>query len=257
MSRKLSIDLSGANALVTGASRGIGRAIAEGLAASGARVVVNYRQNVAAATEVVDTIKAAGGEAWAVQADVGTKRDVETLFRAVREHCEERLDILVNNAGGPGDRHLVGTMPEEVWDRCIDVNLKSVFLCTQAAWDLLPDNSGRVINITSISARSGGPPGGSHYSAAKAGLSNFTRACAKELAPRGITVNAIAPGVIYTDIHKLGTSPEQLAELKERTPLGMVGEATDLVGTTLLLCSADSGFMTGEIIEINGGMLMN
>ena len=250
-------ELRGKTALVTGASRGIGRAIALGLGRRGVRVIVNYRESQAAAEEVVAEIHASGSEAWAVPADVGSKDAVTHLFEAVREHVGERLDVLVNNAGGPGKRYLIGSMPEEVWDRCLDVNLKSVFLCTQAAWDLLPDATGRIINVTSISARSGGPPGGAHYSAAKAALSNLTRACAKELAPRRITVNGIAPGVIYTDIHKQLTPPEKLEELKTQIPLGVLGEADDIVGATLFLASSHSAYITGEIIEVNGGMLMN
>ena len=250
-------ELKGKAALVTGASRGIGRAVAVGLGRAGVRVVVNYHSSGEAAQEVVEEIRAGGTDAWAVRADVGKKDEVEDLFRVVRTHLGERLDILVNNAGGPGERHLIGSMPEEVWDRCLDVNLKSVFLCTQAAWDLLPDATGRIINVTSISARSGGPPGGAHYSTAKAGLSNLTRACAKELAPRRITVNGIAPGVIYTDIHKKLTPPDELDKLKTRIPLGVLGEAEDIVGTVLFLASSGSAYITGEIVEVNGGMLMN
>jgi len=250
-------ELKGKAALVTGASRGIGRAVAVGLGRAGVRVVVNYHSSGVAAEEVVEEIRAGGTDAWAVRADVGKKDEVEDLFRVARTHLGERLDILVNNAGGPGERHLIGSMPEEVWDRCLDVNLKSVFLCTQAAWDLLPDATGRIINVTSISARSGGPPGGAHYSTAKAGLSNLTRACAKELAPRRITVNGIAPGVIYTDIHKKLTPPDELDKLKTRIPLGVLGEAEDIVGTVLFLASSGSAYITGEIVEVNGGMLMN
>lgn len=253
----MTFDLTGKNALVTGASRGIGRAIAEGLASAGAQVVVNYKRNRGAAEKAVSAIQQAGGRAWAVQADVSVKSDVERLFSETRDHFDDRLDILVNNAGGPLDSHALDVMPEEAWDHCIAVNLKSVFLCTQAAWHLLPEKSGRIINITSISARSGGDPMAIHYAAAKAGMSNFTRCAAKALAPRGITVNGIAPGVIYTDIHRLGTSEEQLKELAGLIPLARVGEPEDCVGAVQFICSPAAAFMTGEIMEINGGMRMD
>ena len=250
-------DLTGKNALVTGASRGIGRAIAQGVAHAGAQVVVNYNSNHGAADEVVSDIQQAGGKAWPVQADVSVKSDVERLFSAARGHFDDRLDILVNNAGGPLDSHSLDLMPEEAWDHCIAVNLKSVFLCTQAAWHLLPDNTGRIINITSISARSGGDPMAIHYAAAKAGMSNFTRCAAKALAPRGITVNGIAPGVIDTDIHKFGTSEDKLKELTGLIPLARLGKPDDCAGAVQFLCSPAAAFITGEIMEINGGMRMD
>ena len=248
---------AGATALVTGGGRGIGRAIALALGRSGVRVIVNYRADHRAAEETVEGIEGDGGEAWPVQADVAVKADVETLFAQARKLLDGRLDILVNNAGGAAERHPVATMPEEVWDRCLATNLKSAFLSTQAALDLLPDGSGRIVNVTSISARSGGGPGMSHYAAAKAGMSNFTRACAKELAPRRITVNGIAPGVIYTDLHRRGTPQQELDELETRIPLGRLGQVDDVAGAALLLCSPAAAYITGEVVEVNGGLLMS
>ena len=253
----LSVDLTGRTALVTGASRGIGRAIAVGLGRCGADVIVNYHTNAEAADQTVAMIADAGGQACAVQADVASKPDVDRLFDAVRERFGDRLDILVNNAGGPTDRHPLATMPEEAWRRCLALNLDSAFFCTQAAWSLLPDGAGRVINVTSISARTGGGPEACPYAAAKGGLSNFTRACAKEFAPRRITVNAIAPGVIETDLHKYGTPPEEFRAVVGRIPLGVAGQPEDVGGAVLLLCAPEGGYITGEIIEVNGGLLMS
>ena len=249
-------NLTGNTALVTGASRGIGRGISIALGECGAKVVVNYNTNAKAASETVEKIIAAGGSAIAVQADVSKKADVTHLFEKVREFCDGCLDILVNNAGGRAEVAPIANMREDVWDDCISVNLKGVFLCTQAAIPLLPDSTGRIINVTSISARSGASVGLSHYAAAKAGLSNFTRNSAKELAGRGITVNAIAPGVIYTDLHKDNTPKEDLEQLKMRIPLQRLGEAEDCAGAVVFLCSLQASYITGEIIEINGGMLM-
>lgn len=254
---ELTVNLQGKTALVTGASRGIGRAVAEALGRCGAQVVVNYHTNTVAAEQTVAAIKAHGSDAWPVQADVGLKQDVDRLFDQVRCYVGDRLDILVNNAGGPLELVPVAAMSEALWDRCVAVNLKSVFLCTQAAAGMLPDESGRIINISSISARTGGCPGSAPYSAAKAAVSNLTRTCAMEFGPRKITVNGVAPGVIYTDNHKRSTSADKLEELRKRTVLGEIGQAEDVAGSVLFLCSRQARYITGEVIEINGGMLMN
>ena len=251
------VDLKGRRALVTGAGRGIGRAIAVALGRSGADVIVNYHSNAKAAEETVREIRSAGRHARAIQADVGREADVERIFSAVREHFGDRLDILVNNAGGTSEKDKLDSMTAGTWSRCLAVNLDGVFYCTRAAVPLLPDGTSRIINVTSISARTGGGPEMTHYAAVKGAVSNFTRACAKELGPRGITVNGIAPGVIYTDLHKLGTAKEELEMLKERTPLGRLGDAEDCAGAVLFLCSRQAAYITGEIIEINGGLMMN
>lgn len=251
------MSLVGRTALVTGGSRGIGRAIAVALAREGVSVVVNYVADAGAVAETVATIEAEGGRAWPVQADVGDPGQVEGLFAQTREHLGERLDILVNNAGGPGERLPLASMTLDAWHRCLAVNLDSVFLCTQAALPLLPGGTGRIVNITSISARTGGGPDASHYAAAKGGVSNFTRACAKELAPRGITVNGIAPGLIDTDLHRRGTPQEVIDELTTRVPLGRMGLADEIAGAVLFLCGDGASYVTGEIIEVNGGLLMD
>ena len=244
-------------ALVTGGGRGIGRAAAEALAKAGAAVVVNYLSDGVAAQRTVEGIRDAGGRAWAVQADVADPAQVEVLFAETRRHLGGRLDILVNNAGGPGVRRPVAQLSLEEWRRCLAVNLDGVFLCTRAALPLLPDGRGRVVNVTSISARSGGGPGGAAYSAAKAGVSNFTRACAKELAPRRITVNGVAPGVIDTDLHRRGTPAEELAAVTAQVPLGRIGSAGEAAAAVVFLCGEEAGYITGEILEVNGGLRMD
>ena len=243
-------------ALVTGGGRGIGRAVAEGLAAAGAGVVVNYLADEASARRTVAAIRGSGGRAWALQADVADPAQVEALFARAGERLGGGLDILVNNAGGPGARRPIAEMSLEEWRRCLAVNLDGVFLCTRAAMPLLPDGRGRIVNVTSISARSGGGPGGGHYAAAKGGVSNFTRACAKELAPRGITVNGVAPGVIDTDLHR-ATPREELASVTSQVPLGRAGTAAEVAASVVFLCGDEARYITGEILEVNGGLRMD
>ncbi len=251
------MSLKETTALVTGGGRGIGRAAAAALAEAGAAVVVNYLSDGAAAQRTVEGIRDSGGRAWAVQADVADPAQVEVLFAETRRLHGGRLDILVNNAGGPGARRPVAELSLEEWRRCLEVNLDGVFLCTRAALPLLPDGRGRVVNVTSISARSGGGPGGAAYSAAKAGVSNFTRACAKELAPRRITVNGVAPGVIDTDLHRRGTPAEELAAVTAQVPLGRIGSAGEAAAAVVFLCGEEARYITGEILEVNGGLRMD
>jgi len=253
----LQVDLSGKAALVTGSSTGIGRAIALAFARNGADVAVNYCQSADAAKEVGDEIKAMGHKSVVVQADVSQKAEVEKLFAEVDAALGPRLDILVNNAGSLIQRAPTAEMTEETFDRVMAVNFKSVFLCSQAAIPRLPDGAGRVINTSSIAARNGGGPGAGVYAAAKAAVSCLTKSLAKELAPRGITVNGIAPGVIATPFHERFSTPERMERFKERTPLGRNGVAEDIVGAALFLVSPEASFLTGEMIEVNGGMLMD
>ena len=254
--RAQAVSLGGATALVTGGGRGIGRAIAVALGRAGAQVVVNYVADEAAALQAVAAIRDAGGQAWAARADVGDGDQVDALFAGVRERFGGRLDILVNNAGGPGTRLSVAEMTWAAWRQCLAVNLDSVFLCTRAGLPLLPDGYGRIINVTSISARTGAGPGSSHYAAAKGAVSNFTRACAKELAPRGITVNGVAPGVIDTDLHRRGTPPAELEAVTACVPLGRMGNPEDIAGAAVFLASDGSDYITGQTIVVDGGLLL-
>jgi len=242
-------------ALVTGGGTGIGRAIALGLARSGVSVVVNYRRSREAAGDTVEAIRNAGGRAEAVQADVTIEDDVERLIATTGERFGG-LDILMANAGGPTEFRPTAEVSEAQWDAGLGLNCKSVFLCVKHAIPRLTDGRGRVIITSSISARSGAGPGMITYAAAKGALNNMVRGWAKELAPRGITVNAIAPGVIWTRIHQQNTDPEEYRNLIKRIPLGRDGQPEDCVGPVLLLAGDEGGYITGQIIEINGGMQM-
>ena len=246
-------DLTGRTALITGGGTGIGAAIAGKMAADGARVVVNYRRSEREAGETVAAIHHAGGTAMAIRCDVGKSDQVEAMFEEARA-AYGRIDILVNNAGHVFGKQTTAEMPEEVWDQTIAVNLKGVFLCSKTAIPQLPDRTGRIINITSISAFSG--KGGPAYGPAKAGVNALTRDMASELGPRGITVNAIAPGIIDTRIHREGTPRDEYARLIRLIPLGRDGTVDDVAAVALLLASDAGGYITGEIIHVNGGMQM-
>lgn len=251
----LTVDLKGMTALVTGASAGIGRAIALGLARSGAHVAVNYYRTAAGAEETVQQIRDLGGTAFAVKADVGVKAEVTAMMGEVTAQLGNRLDILVNNAGDLIERCPIASLSEEMWDRVLDVNLKSVFLVSQAALPLMkPHRKGRIINISSIAGQDGGGLGAAHYATAKGGAIVLTKALAKEFAPDGITVNAIAPGLIATRYHERYSTPESRQRMLNNIPVGREGTVEDIVGAVLFLCSNASSYVTGETIKINGGM---
>ncbi|MGA9379270.1 MAG: 3-oxoacyl-[acyl-carrier-protein] reductase [Phormidium sp.] len=243
--------LRGQVAIVTGASRGIGRAIALALAAEGANVVVNYASSSSAADEVVATINSLGCEAVALQADVSQAEQVDSLLNAVTEKWG-RVDILVNNAGITRDALLLRMKPED-WQAVIDLNLTGVFLCTRAVSKLmLKQRSGRIVNITSVAGQMGNP-GQANYSAAKAGVIGFTKTIAKELSSRGITVNAVAPGFIETDM----TSNLKSEEILKFIPLGRYGKPEEVAGMVRFL-AADSAaaYITGQVFNVDGGMVM-
>ena len=246
--------LAGRTALVTGGGTGIGAAIAKGMAAEGADLVINYSRSEREAEETVSEIEGLGGRAISIRCDVSRSDQVQAMFQRVAD-AYGRVDILVNNAGQVPGKHSTADMPEEVWDRTMAVNLKGVFLCSKAAIPQLPDEIGRIINITSIGAFSG--KGGPVYGPSKAAVNALTRDMAYELGPRGITVNGIAPGIIDTRIHREGTPPDQYAKLIELIPLARDGKVDDLVGLALLLASDAGSFITGDIIHVNGGMLMH
>ena len=249
------VDLEGKVAVVTGGGTGIGRAIAIGLARSGAAVVVNYSKSQDEAEQTVAEIVESGGRAIPVRADVTEEQQVASLLARAAEELGG-LDILVANAGGPTELCPTSELSNEQWDRGLTLNCKSVFYCVKHASPQLPDQSGRIVITTSISARSGAGPGMITYAAAKGALNNMVRGWAKELAPRGITVNAIAPGIIWTRIHQQRSSPEDYDKLRDRIPLGRFGQPEECVGAVLLLVSRDGGYITGQTIEINGGMQM-
>lgn len=238
-------------AVVTGGSRGIGRAIALALATEGASVVINYASSSAAAKQVVEEIVAAGGNALALQADVAEVDQVEALVNAVMEKWK-RIDILVNNAGITRDTLLLRMKPED-WNAVIDLNLTGVFLCTKAVSKvMLKQRSGRIINITSVAGQMGNP-GQANYSAAKAGVIGFTKTVAKELAARGITVNAVAPGFIATDM----TSGLEAEEIIKYIPLSRYGKPEEVAGMVRFLAADPSAtYITGQVFNVDGGMVM-
>ncbi|SEB19558.1 3-oxoacyl-[acyl-carrier protein] reductase [Thalassobacillus cyri] len=240
-------------ALVTGASRGIGRAIALELADKGVAVAVNYAGSEAKAQEVVDEIEANGGKAIKIQADVSKEADVKGMVKQTME-AFGRLDILVNNAGITKD-NLLMRMKEEEFDQVIDTNLKGVFLTTKAVTrPMMKQKSGRIINIASIVGVSGNP-GQANYVAAKAGVIGMTKSNAKELAARNILVNAVAPGFITTDMTDELTE-EQREEMLKMIPLNRLGEGKDIANVVRFLASEDSSYMTGQTIHVDGGMVM-
>lgn len=245
--------LEGKVALVTGASRGIGREIAFELAREGASVAVNYAGSEAKALELVDEIKAMGREAFAIQADVSNSDSVNDMVKETVERFG-KLDILVNNAGITKD-NLLMRMKESEWDDVININLKGVFLCTKAVTrQMMKQRSGRIINISSVVGVSGNA-GQANYVAAKSGVIGLTKTAAKELSSRGITVNAIAPGFITTDMtDKL--NEEVTAEMLKQIPLARFGEPKDIARAVVFLASEDSNYMTGQTLNINGGMVM-
>ena len=244
--------LQGKVAVVTGASRGIGRAIAETLAAEGAKVVVNYQSNAAAAEAVVAAIAERGGAALAVQADVSDLTAADALIKAALD-AYGHIDILVNNAGMTRDTLLM-SMKEEQWDVVLATNLKSVFNTCKAATRpmLRRKQGGRIINISSVSGIVG-QPGQTNYAASKAGIIGFSKSLAKELGSRGITVNVVAPGFIPTDL--TSSLPEDLVkQTLAYIPLGRWGEAQEVADAVSFLASDKASYITGEVLRVDGGI---
>ena len=238
-------------AVVTGASRGIGKAAALALARQGAKVVVNYARSSDAAEATVSEIKEVGGEAIAIRADVSQSEQVDSLIKTTLDKME-RIDVLVNNAGITKDTLLLRMKPEQ-WQAVIDLNLTGVFLCTKAvSKTMLKQRSGRIINIASVAGQMGNP-GQANYSAAKAGVIGFTKTVAKELANRGVTVNAVAPGFIETDM----TEDLKSDDIVKSIPLGRYGKPEEVAGTIRFLAADPAAaYITGQVFNVDGGMVM-
>jgi 3-oxoacyl-[acyl-carrier protein] reductase len=247
------MSFNGKVAIVTGGSRGLGRGIAIELGKRGAKVVVNYHANADAAQEVVQLIRDAGSEALAVQSDVSQYDAAQSLIKAASEFGG-RLDILVNNAGTTRDM-LLAMMPESDWDLVIATNLKSAYNCSKAALrPMMRQKYGRIVNITSVAGLAGNP-GQTNYSASKAGLIGFTKSLAKEIGGRNITVNAVAPGFVPTDL--TSSLPKNLLdEAIKMTPLGRLGTIEDVAYAVAFLASDEAAYITGQVLSVDGGLAM-
>ncbi|MBI5928129.1 MAG: 3-oxoacyl-[acyl-carrier-protein] reductase [Chloroflexi bacterium] len=245
--------LDGKVAIVTGASRGIGRGIALELAKRGATIVVNYNQNADAANEVVQTIEAGGGKGLAVKANVAVMEDATQLVKAAVD-AFGKVDILVNNAGTTRD-NLIMRMKEEDWDEVLDTNLKSAWnLCKLVSRPMMKARYGRIINITSVSGIAG-QAGQTNYSASKAGLIGLTKALAREIADRNITVNAVAPGFVLTDL-TAGLPKELTDQLNNAIPLKRWGAIEEVAYAVAFLASDEAAYITGQVLSVDGGLVM-
>ncbi|MCP4563391.1 MAG: SDR family oxidoreductase [Bosea sp.] len=251
-------DLKGLRALVTGSSTGIGAAVAKAYAANGMRVVVHYKSSEAEANAVAAEIRAAGGEAHVLQADVADSAQAVDLVDRAADKLGG-LDVLVNNAGALVKRTPIAEIEDEFFDSVVDLNVRSVVMASKAALPYLKKSGGKasVINLSSIAARNGGGPGSSLYASSKAFVLNLTRGMAKEFVPFGIRVNGVSPGVIMTPFHERYSTAEQIEAMRKTVPMERVGTPQDNVGVFLFLASpAMSGYITGQTIEVNGGQYM-
>ncbi len=253
----MEIRFDGQVVLVTGASTGIGAAIAKAFGASGAQVIVHYNSGAAAARSVADAITSANGSATLMQADMTRLDEIKRLVDAVLEKFA-RIDVLINNAGGLVERNPADTTPDEIYERIMDLNVRSIFqMCKLVIPVMKRQGHGNIINVTSVAARTGGGGGSVVYAAAKGAVVSFTRGLARELAPYNIRVNALSPGLILTPFHERWTPPAMMETLIKSVPMGRAGAAEECVGAVLFLASDQmSSYVTGQVIEVNGGMLM-
>ena len=250
------LDLTGRVALVTGASSGIGAATASVLADLGAIVALGYHQNEEGANQVLDQIMKEGVKALAICADMRRAADISSLVKRATDDLGP-IDILVNNAGSLVQRQAIRELTRERWSEIINLNLTSVMLCSQAvATSMIERKRGAIINIVSIAGRTGGGPGAAAYSVAKGGLITFTKSLAKELAPHGVRVNAISPGVIDTPFHQVFSTPEMIRNFVTTIPLARLGTPLECAKVIAFLASDASSYIVGETIEVNGGQLM-
>ena len=250
------LELTGKVALITGASSGIGAATAALFADLGAKVALGYYHNEAGAAQVREGIASAGGSAIAIRADMRQAKQIAPLVERVAGELGP-IDILVNNAGSLVARYPLSKITEEALDEILDLNLKSAVLCSQAvAPSMIERKSGAIVNVVSIAAHNGGGPGAGPYASAKAALIAYTKSLAKELAPHGIRVNAVSPGVIDTPFHQVFSTPEMLANFVKAIPLGRLGQSIECAKVIAFLASDAASYVAGETVEVNGGQLM-
>lgn len=240
-------------AIVTGGGRDIGKSISLRLASEGAKVVINYRSDEAAAKATLEEIEAAGGTALLARADVTKADEVAALVKATTDAFGGKVDILVNCAGGMVARKTLADMDEAFFDTVMDLNLKSAFLVTKAVLPHL-ESGAAIVNIASQAGRDGGGPGASIYAASKGALMTLTRSWAKELGPQGIRVNALNPGLIGTTFHDIFSKPEGRAAVAGNTPLRREGHPDEVAAAVAFLASGDASFLTGTNVDINGGL---
>lgn len=243
-------------AIVTGGGRDIGRAVAEALAAAGAKVVVNWCNSREGAEATVRTIESRGGTAVGVRGDMTRRRDVENLVAEARRAFGDSIDVLVNVVGGLVARRPLAEMDEEFFENVLRLNVTSTFMVTKAVVPFM-GAGGSIVNFSSLAGRDGGGPGAAAYATAKGAIMTFTRALARELGPSGIRVNCVCPGMIATSFHDTFTKPEVRAKVAAATPLRREGEAVEVAGLVAYLASDASSFVTGASIDINGGVFFS
>jgi NAD(P)-dependent dehydrogenase (short-subunit alcohol dehydrogenase family) len=244
--------------LVTGGGTGIGAACVERFASAGASVACCYNKSADSANALAGKLKEQGTPILTVKVDVSNGEEVRDAIAQTVDHFGAHVSILVNNAGDQIRPMAIDEMDEDLWDLVLAVNLKGPFLCSKYCIPAMKSAGwGRIINMSSISARSGGGPGAAHYAASKAGLESFTRSLAKELGPFGITANAVSPGVVYTPIHERFNTPESLEKLRQLIPALRLGEPREVAAVVAFLASDDASYVNGAMLPVNGGMRLD
>ena len=247
--------LKGKIAMITGGATGIGAAIVRRFSEEGVKVACCYNSSCNNAENLKEELSQKGIDIYIIKIDVLDEDSIKQGIRSIHEYYGDSIDILVNNAGDVFGNAPIDELGAGVWDKVIGINLKGAFLCTKyCLGEMKNKKSGRIINISSISAKSGGGPGGAHYASSKSGLEGFNRAIAKEGGSFGITSNAISPGVILTPIHERTNSPETLEIIRKNIPLKRLGIPEDVAGLAAFLASEDASYITGTVIPVNGGL---